>query len=109
VSTAASGIATFQLLHAGHQQVMNYQLSLKNITGVTAALIYSGKQGENGPTVASLFNASKPSGLINGLLTEGTLTGPLHGSYLYLMRIVYFIHSGFLLVVAWRWDSWPGL
>ena len=58
---------------------MNYQLSLKNITGVT-----DGKQGENGPTVASLFNASKPTGPINGLLMEGTptsskLTGPLQG------------------------------
>ena len=82
--TVASGIATFQILPVGHQLVMNYQLSLKNITGVTAVLIHNGKQGENGPTVANLFNTSKPTGPINGLLTAGTLTsskltGPLQG------------------------------
>jgi len=45
VTTAASGIATFQLLPLGHQLVMSYQLSLKNITGVTAALIHNDNQG----------------------------------------------------------------
>src|SRR5215469_4315572 len=44
VTTAASGIATFQLLPLGHQLVMSYQLSLKNITGVTAALIHNDNQ-----------------------------------------------------------------
>jgi hypothetical protein len=53
VTTAASGIANFQLVPVfGHKQVMIYQLSLKNITGVTGAHIHSGKQGENGPVVA---------------------------------------------------------
>src|SRR5215472_17182575 len=84
VITVASGIATFQLLPVGHQLVMNYQLSLKNITGVTAALIHNGKQDENGPVVASFFNTIEPTGPINGLLTAGTLTtseliGPLTG------------------------------
>jgi len=50
VTTAASGTATFQLLSAsGHEQVLSFQLSLKNITGVI--IIYC-KQGENGPVVA---------------------------------------------------------
>jgi hypothetical protein len=98
VTSVTSGIATFQLLPVGHQLVMNYQLSLKNITGVTAALIHNGKQGENGPTVASLFNASKPTGPINGLLTAGTLTsskltGPLQGK-LSLSPLVDMIRSG---------------
>ena len=74
VITVASGIATFQLLPVGHQLVIHYQLSLTNITGVTAALIHNGKQDENGPVVASLFNTIEPTGPINGLLTGGTLT-----------------------------------
>jgi hypothetical protein len=28
---------------------------------------------------------------------------------IFLMRTVYFIHLEYPLVVAWRWDSWPGL
>ena len=54
VTTAASGTATFQLLPAaGHEQVLSFQLSLKNINGVTGAHIHNGKQGENGPVVAN--------------------------------------------------------
>jgi hypothetical protein len=38
VTTAASGTATFQLLPAaGHEQVLSFQLSLKNINGVTGS------------------------------------------------------------------------
>jgi len=55
--------------------------------GVTGAHIHIGKQGENGPAVATLFNPSNsgpPTGTINGLLTAGSLTsskltGPLTG------------------------------
>jgi len=98
VITVASGIATFQLLPVGHQLVMNYQLSLRNITGITAALIHNGKQDENGPVVASLFNTIEPTGPINGLLTAGTLTsseliGPLHGK-LSLSALVNMIRRG---------------
>jgi hypothetical protein len=85
VTNAGSGIAVFHILPVGHQEVLNYELDLKNITGVTGAQIQSGKQGENGPVVASLFNPGKsgpPTGTINGLLTAATLTssqltGPL--------------------------------
>ena len=84
VTTAASGIATFQLIPApGHEQVLSFQLSLKNITGVMGAHIHNGKQGENGPVVADLFNPSNPTGAINGKLTVGTLTSSeLTGSYI---------------------------
>jgi hypothetical protein len=102
VTTAASGIATFQLVPVpGHKQVMIYQLSLKNITGVTGAHIHSGKQGENGPVVADLFNpgmTGPATGAINGRLATGTLTqskltGPLHGE-LSLYPLVNMIRSG---------------
>lgn len=87
VSTAALGIATFHILPVGHQQVINYELHLKDIRGVTGAHIHIGKQGENGPVVAGLFNPGMngpPTGAINGLLSAGTLTsseltGPLAG------------------------------
>jgi hypothetical protein len=97
VSTVASRITTFQLLPVGHQLVMNYQLSLKNITGATAALIHNRKQDENGPVVASLFNTSEPTGPINGLLTAGTLTsseliGPLTGKA--ISNLVIIIRGG---------------
>ncbi|MGC2573143.1 MAG: CHRD domain-containing protein [Candidatus Nitrosopolaris sp.] len=75
VTTAATGTATFQLLPAaGHEQVLSFELSLKNINGVMGAHIHKGKQGENGPVVADLFNTSNPTGAINGKLTAGTLT-----------------------------------
>ena len=87
VATAGSGIAIFHVLPVGHQQVINYELHLKNIRGVTGAHIHIGKQGENGPVVAGLFNPSMNgplTGAINGLLSAGTLTsseltGPLAG------------------------------
>ena len=87
VATAALGIATFHAIPVGHQQVINYELHLKNIKGVTGAHIHIGNQGENGPVVAGLFNPNmnkSPTGVINGLLSAGTLTsseltGPLAG------------------------------
>lgn len=100
VTTTGSGIAIFQVLPVGHQQVMSYQLNLKNITGVTGVHIHSGKQGENGPVVAGLFNPSMsapPTGAINGRLVAGTLTsseltGPLHGNE--ISALVNMIRSG---------------
>lgn len=98
VTTAASGIATFQLLPApGHEQVLSFQLSLKNITGVMGAHIHNGKQGENGPVVADLFNPTNPTGAINGKLAAGTLTsskltGSLHNKE--LSALVNMIRSG---------------
>src|SRR5215831_20769007 len=83
VATAALGIAIFHTLHVGHQQVINYELHLKNIKGVTGAHIHIGNQGENGPVVAGLFNPNMnrtPTGVINaGTLTSLELTGPLAG------------------------------
>jgi hypothetical protein len=87
VTTAGSGIASFQIVPLVHQEAINYQLNLKNMEGVTGAHIHIGKQGENGPVVAALFNPSMsgpPTGTVNGLLTAGTLTsskltGPLTG------------------------------
>jgi hypothetical protein len=96
VATAALGVATFHVLPVGHQQVINYELHLKNIKGVTGAHIHIGNQGENGPVVAGLFNPSMsgpPTGAINGLLSAGTLTssqltGPLAGKTMGSLLII---------------------
>jgi hypothetical protein len=100
VTSAGSGIANFQLLAVGHQQIISYQLNLENMTGVTGAHVHSGKQGENGPVVADLFNPSMggpPTGAINGQLRKGSLTssdltGPLAGQQ--ISALVNMIRSG---------------
>jgi len=100
VTTAGSGIASFQIVPLVHQEAINYQLNLKNMNGVTGAHIHNGKQGENGPVVAGLFNPSMngpTTGPINGLLTAGTLTssqltGPLAGKT--IDNLVSMIRSG---------------
>ena len=98
MTTAATGTAIFQLLPAaGHEQVLSFELSLKNINGVMGAHIHKGKQGENGPVVADLFNTSNPTGAISGKLTAGTLTsskltGSLHNKE--LSALVNMIRSG---------------
>ena len=100
MTTAGSGIAIFQLLPVGHNQIISYQLNLKNMNGVTGAQIHSGNQGENGPVVAGLFNPSMsrpPTGAINGQLKSGTLTpsdltGPLAGQQ--ISALVNMIRSG---------------
>jgi hypothetical protein len=102
VTTAASGIANFQIYPVGHQETLIYQLYLKNISGVTGAHIHKGKQGENGPVVADLFGTPSTGAYINtgkikGLLTGGTLyesklTGPLAGNTIDIL--VNMIRSG---------------
>jgi hypothetical protein len=67
---------------------------------VTGVHIHSGKQGQNGPVIAGLFNPSKsgpPTGTINGQLKKGTLTsadlsGPLAGKQ--ISNLVNLIKSG---------------
>ena len=55
VKTAGTGVAIFQLSPDGKS--LNYQLDLTKMNGVMGAHIHSGKQGENGPVLAGLFNA----------------------------------------------------
>ena len=44
------------------------------MNSVMGAHIHSGKQGQNGPVVAGLFNAAmsgRPTGAVNGQLSKG--------------------------------------
>ena len=88
INTAGKGVAIFQLSPDGKS--LNYQLDLTKMNGVMGAHIHSGKQGENGPVLAGLFNAAMsgpPTGAVNGQLSKGTITsadlqGPLAGKHI---------------------------
>lgn len=85
VDSTASGIAKFQL--SGDGQTLDYQINVTNINAVMGAHIHSGKQSQNGPVIAGLFNpnmSSPPTGKVNGSLAKGSikssdLQGPLKG------------------------------
>jgi CHRD domain len=85
VNIEGLGVANFQLSADGKS--LDYQINVTNMNNVMGAHIHSGKQGENGPVVADLFNTNMsrpPAGIVNGQLSNGTITsadlnGPLAG------------------------------
>jgi hypothetical protein len=77
VNTPATGTATFTLSADGKS--LGYILNVTNMNGVMGAHIHSGKQGQNGPVIAGLFNAGMigpPTGKVNGVLAKGNITSP---------------------------------
>jgi hypothetical protein len=87
VQTIASGLADLDVEIEDGQRVVDYQLSVSNISGVTQAHIHQGNSSENGPIIVPLFNASTPTGPVSGQLAEGQTTaanfvGPLQGRQL---------------------------
>jgi hypothetical protein len=85
VQTDATGSAEFT---APHFDNIGYSVNVSNIDKVTMAHIHSGKQGENGPPVVTLFKTDTPSAEpINGNLASGNITnadleGPMAGKTL---------------------------
>src|SRR5919108_1654572 len=76
----ATGISGF-IVNSGNSKI-RYQIEAEGLKGVTQAHIHSGKVGENGPVVATLFKGSKDT--VNGALVQGSITadkleGPLKG------------------------------
>ena len=76
----ATGITGF-IVNSGNSKVW-YQIEAEGLNGVTQAHIHSGKAGENGPVVATLFKGNKDT--VNGALVQGSITadkleGPLKG------------------------------
>ena len=76
----ATGISGF-IVNSGNSKIW-YQIEAEGLRGVTQAHIHSGKVGENGPVVATLFKGSKDT--VNGALVQGSITadkleGPLKG------------------------------
>jgi hypothetical protein len=81
-TSLATGLATFRLSDDGRS--LQYRLSVSHLTGIVAAHIHLNGAGVNGPVVVPLFSSAVPTGEVNGLLSQGTITaaslvGPLFG------------------------------
>jgi hypothetical protein len=77
--TLARGVATFRLSADGTE--LGYRLVVANIQNVVAAHIHCGAVGVNGPVGVTLFVAAAPGGgRTDGVLAEGTVTGPDPGN-----------------------------
>jgi CHRD domain-containing protein len=91
-NTKATGTATFVSSTDGSS--VAYKIRVADIKGVTMAHIHSGSIGKNGPIVVTLFKSASPTGTMNGLLSQGTITsanleGPLKGKTISdLIRII---------------------
>ena len=85
VQSSASGFAELEVEEGSDN--MEYGIIAINIDKVTKAHIHQGSSSEAGPVVATLFNASTPTGPPSGELTDGFITsanleGPLQGKQL---------------------------
>jgi hypothetical protein len=85
VQSSASGFAELEVEEGSDN--MEYDIIAINIDRVTQAHIHQGSSSEAGPVVATLFNASTPTGPTSGELTDGFITsanleGPLQGKQL---------------------------
>jgi CHRD domain len=86
VQTSASGFAELGVEEGSDN--MEYDIIVITIDKVTKAHIHQGSSSEAaGPVVATLFNASTPTGPTSGELTDGFITsanleGPLQGKQL---------------------------
>src|SRR5207302_3236936 len=81
-TSLATGLATFRLTDDG--QALRYRLSISHLTGIFQAHIHVNGAGVNGPVVVFLFKSAQPTGEVNGLLAQGTISasdfvGPLFG------------------------------
>ena len=85
LQTDAKGSAEFT---APHFDNIGYSVNVSNIDKVTMAHIHSGKIGENGPIVVTLFKTETPStepingNLVSGNITNAKLEGPMAGKTL---------------------------
>ena len=85
LQTDAKGSAEFT---APHFDNIGYSVNVSNIDKVTMAHIHSGKIGENGPIVVTLFKTETPStepingNLVSGNITNANLEGPMAGKTL---------------------------
>jgi hypothetical protein len=82
VQTNATGTAEISAFDISSDSI-SYGINATNISGVTAAHTHLGKQGENGPIVATFFKYVGPRP-INEVMEGGTITaddleGPLKG------------------------------
>lgn len=81
VTTQAMGVASFNVTGADS---VDYSVDVTGMDKVTAAHIHSGKTGENGGVVVTLFNGSTTGpisgNLANGTISESSLEGSMQGT-----------------------------
>lgn len=79
-NSQATGMAEFTVIGDS----VGYTVNASNMQGVTAGHIHSGKQGENGPVVVTLFKNESPSNEVSetGSITPDKLEGPMAGKQL---------------------------
>jgi CHRD domain len=79
-NSQATGMAEFTVM--GNS--VEYTVNATGMQGVTAGHIHSGKQGENGPVVVTLFKNDSPSNEVSetGSITPDKLEGPMAGKQL---------------------------
>jgi hypothetical protein len=80
VQTSASGMAWFKSM----QDSIKFELNITSMQGVTQGHIHSGKMGENGPIVVTLYKSDPPLPQTAGTLAKGNITanmleGPMTG------------------------------
>ena len=57
----------------GNDGSLTYRINVSSLDKVTSASLYKGDPTENGQVLVSLLNLTKPSGIIDGKLVEGTI------------------------------------
>ena len=60
-------------LVGGNDDNLKYQINVTSLDKVTGAFLYKGDSTENGQILVSLLNSTEPSGVIDGILIEGTI------------------------------------
>jgi len=60
-------------LIVGNDSSLAYKINVTSLDKVTGVSLYKGDRTENGQVLVSLLNESKPSGVIDGKLVEGTI------------------------------------
>jgi hypothetical protein len=79
-SSQATGMAEFTVMGDS----VGYTVNASGMQGVTAGHIHSGKQGENGPVVVTLFKNDSPTNEVSetSSITPDKLEGPMAGKQL---------------------------
>lgn len=108
-TSLATGRAVFWMDEHGGS--VHFRLEVHNITGVFQAHIHLNGPGVNGPVVVFLFKSATPTGMVNGLLSQGTfsaadLMGPLAGHP--LTELLTDIRSGDAYVNVHTLPNHPG-
>ena len=65
--------STGAALIVGNDSSLTYKINVTSLDKVTGVSLYKGDETENGQVLVSLLNESKPSGVIDGNLIEGTI------------------------------------